>query len=84
MELKDFVKKYIDHNTLVKIYIERELFYEPVWTGMAWQISDDEFLPVHNDAEHCPYRNYTNYQLCGDDGMFIVIKEENENETQEN
>lgn len=74
--LKEFVEQYIDHNTYVKIYVEKECYYKLIWQGEAWRISDDEFLPVHQHVSRCPYRNATKYELKGDGGMFILLKEE--------
>lgn len=72
--LKEFAKNHINHNTYVTICIEREDYYEHIWKGEAWRIIDDEFLPVHKDVEHCPYRDETEFELIGDDGMVILLK----------
>ena len=72
--LKEFAKHYINHNTYVEIYIEGEDYIKNIWKGEAWRIIDDEFLPVHKDVEHCPYRDETEFELIGDDGMIILLK----------
>ena len=74
--LKEFAKKYINHNTYVIICVKKEDCYEHIWKGEAWRIIDDEFIPVHKDVEHFPYRDETEFELIGDDGMIILLKGE--------
>lgn len=76
LTLKEFAKEYINHNTYVTICIEKECYYQHIWKGEAWIIIDDEFLPVHKDVEHCPYRDETEFELIGDDGIIILLKGE--------
>ena len=68
VSVADFVKRFIRHNTVVKLFTRfgianedgvREWEYILVWEGMDWQVAEDypssSYYAVHPDVEPCPY-----------------------------
>ena len=68
IKLKDFVERFVPHNTYVKLFnhkIEKnehgqlENTYELLWKGMDWQIAEDYsrsvYFQIHADVKPCPY-----------------------------
>ena len=63
ISLKDFVGRFVPHNTAVCVYIldhleENNKVYKRVWRGMDWQISygidDMPYFEAHPDVSVCP------------------------------
>lgn len=64
ISLKDFVGRFVPHNTVVSVYVfdhkeENNDAYKRVWRGMDWQISygidDMPYFEAHPDVSVCPF-----------------------------
>lgn len=62
MKVKEFVNKFVAHNSTVCIYNQKRVhtkdngfYYEfvPLWSGMDWQVTDNK-----EDMEYCKRRGF--------------------------
>lgn len=56
--LRDFVERFVGHNSLIYLYVSNDSA-TPIWAGMDWQISfaldDEPYFENHQDVEKCPH-----------------------------
>lgn len=85
--LRNFVEKYVEHNTVIRLYREeiknesgvRKRYLYPLETVMDWQISfapgDEDYFKTHPDVKKSAYRNAPVLKIIGGTEGFHTLDE---------